>query len=202
MKTIVVVDLDGCLCTVNSFRYWLFFSLIFLLFSLRWAALYKFNLYIVLRIFGKSDRVRMKRDILSVTENIPTFFIKLFCRFLYLFINRNVLSEVRKYEKLQVPVVLSTAAPACYVNIFAKKIGFSHVSSTRSVFGLSWKENIGDEKWESIRAYYGKEVIIDCVFTDHHDDLPLLMRARKRVLVRPSRATLGRISGLFDFDVL
>lgn len=202
MKKIVVVDLDGCLCTINSFRFWMFFSLLFLLFSLHWVRCYKFNAYIVLRVIGKSDRVRMKRDILSVTEDMPFFVIKLFCRFLYQFINHNVLSEVRKYKKLHVPVVLSTAAPACYVDVFAEKLGFSHVFSTQSVFGISWKENIGNEKWESISAYYGKEVIVDCVITDHHDDLPLLMRAKKRILVRPSKVTLDKISGLFDFDVL
>ena len=202
MNKIVVVDLDGCLCAVNSFRFWLVFSLIFLLLSFRWVSLYKFSKYIALRVLGYSDRVRMKRDILSVTENMPYFFVKLFCHFLYYFTNSDVLREMRKYEDTHVFVVLCTAAPACYVDVFAEKFDFSHVFSSGSVSDSLWKENIGEEKWQSVSAYYGEDVVLECVITDHHDDLPLLLKAKKRLLVKPSRDTLDNIAGVFDFDVL
>ncbi|MDH5386870.1 MAG: haloacid dehalogenase-like hydrolase [Gammaproteobacteria bacterium] len=202
MNKIVVVDLDGCLCSLNSFRYWLVFSFLFLFISFRWFALIKFIKVVLLRFFHKSNRVQMKREILSVTENIPCFFIKWFCQFLYCFTNSDVLKEMRKYENTQVSVVLCTAAPACYVDVLAKKFDFSHVFSSGSVFNSLWKENIGEEKWRSVSAYYGKDVILECVITDHHDDLPLLLKAKKRLLVRPSRVTLDEVTGIFDFDVL
>ena len=39
MNKVVVIDLDGCLCSVNSFRYWIIFSFIILFLTLRWQAL-------------------------------------------------------------------------------------------------------------------------------------------------------------------
>ena len=198
MKEIVVVDLDGCFCSVNTFRFWLLFSLLYLFFSFRWLSLYKFNKGILLRVFGKSDRVRMKVDVLRVTEQLPQYFIDWFCHFLQLFVNRDVLAEMHKYN--DEPVVLCTAAPACYVDAFAANFNFSQVFATPSVGEIDWKENIGKVKLEALIAFYGEDVVLGCVITDHHDDLPLLLRAGRRVLVRPSNATLANIANKFEFD--
>ena len=202
MSKIVVVDLDGCLCSINTFRYWLVLSYLFLLFSFRWMTLIKFNKHAILRVFFDSDRVKMKRDILSITEDLPEYFVRWFCRLLSLFVNRDVLLEMQKYEAGHIPVVLCTAAPACYVNVFAKNFNFSQVFATLSIRVADWRENIGAEKVKSVETYYGKDVVLDCVITDHHDDLPLLLRAKKRLLVKPSKATLDVIIGRFDFDVI
>ncbi len=202
MNKIVVVDLDGCLCSLNSFRYWLVFSFLFLFISFRWFALIKFIKVVLLRFFHKLNRVQMKRDILELTENIPHLFISWFCQFLYFFTNSDVYTEMRRYENMHLPVVLCTAAPACYVSVFSKKFRFSHVFSSPPVFEGAWIENIGECKWRSISAYYGKDVILECVITDHHDDLPLLLRAKKRVLVKPSKDTLDKVKGRFEFDLL
>ncbi|MCW8922210.1 MAG: haloacid dehalogenase-like hydrolase [Gammaproteobacteria bacterium] len=202
MKKTVVVDLDGSLIKLNSFRYWIFFSFVFLLVSLRWISLIKLIKSVIYRFLGISNRVMMKRDILSVTENMSRFYIKWFCHFLYYFTNNDVLNEMRKYEKKHVPVILCTAAPSCYADVFAERFSFSYVFSSGSVFDSLWKENIGEEKWESVRAYYGNDIVLECVITDHHDDLPLLLRAKKRVLVKPSKDTIDKVKGYIDFEVL
>lgn len=200
MKNIVVVDFDGCLCSVNSFRLWLLFSPLYLLLSLHWISLFVFVKCIVLRILGKADRVQMKQGVLRVTESLPPYYIVWFCRFLKLFVNHDVLSEMNKYENAG--IVLCTAAPAFYVKIFAQNLNFSEVFATPSVYESDWKENIGRVKLETLEAFYGEGVVISCVITDHHDDLPLLLSAERRVLVRPSSVTLTKITGKFEFETL
>lgn len=200
MKNIVVVDLDGCLCSVNTFRFWLLLSPIYLLLSLHWISLFDFIKCILLRILGRADRVQMKQGVLRVTESLPPYCIAWFCRFLKLFFNRDVLSEMRKYEN--VDIVLCTAAPAFYVEVLAQDLNFSKVFATAPENEHDWKENIGAVKLESLEGFYGEDVVLSCVITDHHDDLPLLLRAKRRVLVRPSGATLMRITDKFKFDTL
>jgi len=200
MKEVVVVDLDGCLCSVNTFRFWLLFSFFYFLFSLHWILLSKFIRCVLLRIFGKTDRVQMKQDILKVTEHLPQYAINVFCGFLKIFVNRNVLSEMHKYDSAC--IVLCTAAPALYVEIFAEKFCFDRVFATPSVSDVGWRENIGCVKLENVRKFYGEDVVFNCVMTDHYDDLPLLLMANRCVLVRPSDTTLVKVAGKIDFEIL
>ena len=200
MNKIVVVDLDGCLCSINTFRFWILFSYIFLFLSLRLPSFFKFTKCVLLRIYGKSDRVQMKKCVLQVTERLPHLYILLFCRFLYLFVNRNVLSEMNGYK--DEVIVMCTAAPAIYVNVFAQKFNFAKVFATPTVNLVNWKENIGEEKLDTLKTYYGQDVVLNCVITDHYDDLPLLLGANRRVLVNPSAVTLKMISDKFQFEIL
>ena len=202
MKKIVVVDLDGSLIKVNSFRYWLLFSFLYFFISFRWVSLIKFIKFIVSRLLGASDRVEMKRDVLSITETLPVFFISHFVSFLCFFINKNVLVEMHKYETDQYHIDLCTAAPICYTEKIAEKLAFSHVFATPSVCVSNWKENIGSEKLVAIEACYGEDIDIECVITDHYDDLPLLARAKNRVLVRPSHVTREIVQNLFEFKTI
>jgi len=202
MTKIVVVDMDGCLCSLNSFRYWLVFAFLFSLISFRWLALFKLCVIVALRIIGRVGRVQMKRDVLAVTENFPGFYIKWFSRFLFRFTNSSVLAEMQRYDDLPVLVVLSTAAPTCYVSEYTSHFDFAHVFATPSVHEDGWKENIGREKLESLERFYGKDISLICVISDHHDDLPLLLNAEKRLLVKPSSTTLKSIAGRFKFDII
>jgi len=144
----------------------------------------------------------MKRDILSITENLPQYFINSFCLFLNLFINQNVLDTIKSYEQKIIPIVLCTAAPACYVTTFAEKFNFSKTFATPSVYQSNWKENIQYRKLELLKLFYGEDLTIECVITDHHDDLPLLLKANKRLLVKPSQKTLDKIMHQFEFDII
>ena len=200
MKEIVVVDLDGCFCSVNTFRFWLLFSLFFLFFSLRWISLFKYIRCIFLRAFGTGDRVQMKKCVLKITEQLPRYAIGCFSGFLQLFVNRDVLSEMRKYKEMD--IVLCTAAPVIYVDVLAEKYSFAKVFATPSVYESGWEENIGRVKLENLIKYFGKDVVLSCVITDHHDDLPVLQRANRRVLVRPSAATLEKVADAFEYDRL
>jgi phosphoserine phosphatase len=146
--------------------------------------------------------VEMKQGILGVTENMPRFFIAVFSNFLIFFVNRKVCFEISRYENLSASVILCTAAPFCYVNVFAEKFNFSRVFATQSVVVENWKENMANEKLDSVVSYYGENICFECVITDHFDDLPLLLLAKRRLLVRPSNATLEAIQGQFDFEVI
>ena len=200
MKKIIVVDLDGCFCSVNTFRYWLLFSFLYLFFSLRWISLLKYIQCIYLRVFGSSDRVQMKECVLKITEKLPKNAIRWFSGFLQLFVNRDVLLEMHKYNDMD--IVLCTAAPVIYVDAFAGKYNFAKVFATPSVYKAGWEENIGGVKLENLKIFYGEDVVLSCVITDHHDDLPMLLKANRRVLVRPSDATLAKVADAFEFDTL
>jgi len=199
---VVVVDMDGCLCSLNSFRYWLVFSFLYMLVTLKWLTLSKLSLAILLRVVGRSDRVQMKRNVLAVTEKLPEHFINLFCHFLLYFTNDDVLQEMRQYENSHVDIILSTAAPDLYVRKYSNFFNFSHVFATASVFEGDWKENIGSQKLESLLRHYGDNICMLCVITDHHDDLPLLLRSEKRILVKPTRNTLEAVGHYFEVDLI
>lgn len=201
VKRLVVVDLDGCLCTINTFRYWVIFSYLYLFLTLHWLDFFKFSVVIFRRLLGRVDRVTMKYEILVLTERLAPFFIKIFCRFLVNFFNGSLVSRLKEYDD-SVEIVLSTAAPSCYVKYLVKNVSVSKFFATQSVFGDSWIENIGQVKLEAIRKYYGSAVMIDTVFTDHYDDLPLLKHARHKVLVRPDDGTLSRLRNVVKFDIL
>ena len=202
MNKVIVIDLDECLCSINSFRYWIIFSFIILLVTLRWQHLNVFARIVIKRIRGRVDRVEMKRGILSVTEDLPGWAVTWFCRFLHMFSNSTVSGMVSSSDYERVPIVLCTAAPACYVEPYAKKFGFAHVFATPSVSYDGWKENLGKQKLKSLLDHYGEDIKLLAVVTDHHDDLPILERAEKRYIVRPSRATLQVLQGRFDFEVI
>lgn len=202
MKKIAVIDLDGSLIRINSFRYWMFFASLFLFFTLRWALFLRFFKYVACRLMGLSDRVAMKRGILSVTEKLPDYFIVWFVWFLCRFVNRNVLAEMGKFEESNYYVDLCTAAPLCYSEKLGRKLNFSHVFATPFTDASDWKENIGDQKLISLVTFYGEQMDVECVITDHYDDLPLLAIAKNRFLVRPARITRDRVSGLFSYNTI
>lgn len=197
---LVVVDMDECLCSLNSFRYWIVFSFLFSLFTLKWRVSSKLCLAVLLRVLRGSGRVQMKRKILEATEALPEYFVKGFAKFLLHFTNQDVVAEMRAYK--DVSIVLCTAAPAVYVQPFAKNFSFNEVFATAAVRNVGWKENIGAEKLKAVTTLYGKNVTISCVITDHHDDLPLLLKANRRILVRPSALTLEKIDGKFEYETL
>ena len=202
MKKVVVVDLDGCLCSINTFRLWLVYSFLFLFASLHWVKLFKFLRSMLLRLTGVIDRVGMKVEVLRVTEELPEFAVLWFCELLSLFTNRNVLSVMEQYNSPDYQIVLCTAAPFHYAIPYADKYEISRVFASPSVFVESWQENMGEVKLMGLKSFYGEDVVIECVLTDHHDDMPLLLESKRCVLVRPTDTTLAAISNQFEFEII
>ena len=202
MDKVVVIDFDECFCSVNSFRYWIVFSFFILLVTLRLHALTVFSHVVLERFRGRVDRVDMKRGVLSVTEDLPKWAVALFCQFLQLFTNSTVSRMISSDRFEGASVVLCTAAPACYVEPFAKRFVFSHVFATSSVKCEGWKENFGVQKMNSLTEHYGNDMTIFAVVTDHHDDLPILEKAELRYIVRPTAATLQALNNRFDYEVI
>lgn len=200
IKRIAVIDLDGCLCAANSFRLWMLFAYLFSFFSFRWLVFVKLNVCMFLRVYGKLNRVQMKRKILEVTEDAPDYFVRWFVFLLNRYTNARVVSLINEYKQLEMHVVLCTAAPACYVCEYAKRFDFAQVFATPSVSIDGWAENFGKEKLAAIQGFFSNEYVLESVVTDHHDDLPLLLKAKKRILVNPSSDTLEVIAGQFEYE--
>lgn len=204
MKNVVVVDFDECLCSVNSFRYWLAFSLIHLLVRLRPVAFAGVVVACSGRLLGMMDRVGMKKRVLQYTQASPEWVVRLFCGFLARRTNGRVVEKISEYSRQGMDVVLNTAAPAFYVQEYAKRFEFAHVIASPTVTSEDWVENLGPEKLVNLNAIYGGQIYnLASVISDHVDDLPLMKHAESVFLVCPDQNTLiGLTQNKIDFQLL
>lgn len=88
-----------------------------------------------------------------------------------------VAAEVDRWRRRDAMVVLATAAPDCYAEPFAERLGLDGVIATPTVVDADWSEALGAIKrdrclaWLQARGAVGAEI---GVITDHVDDAALL----------------------------
>lgn len=174
MNKIGVFDLDLTFLRVNSFKLWVIFTLIFMLFDL-----YRIINFLVLffnRIFGRIDRYSFKKKLLYLqcSSTYWSAVAYLFSKFLTIFINPTVLSHTAKYNYL----ILATAAPALYVRfLFERLKTFDHFIATDIVEG-SYRELLAENKKIEVSNFLtGKNITsgpyLLYLYTDSLEDLPL-----------------------------
>ena len=86
--------------------------------------------------------------------------------------------------------MLATAAPMQYAKYIQEAYHFDYVIATESTSEKDWKENIREEKKKNlVRLFqqYHLHEQISILYTDHHDDLPLMKDANLTYLVNPSK---------------
>ena len=202
MKNIVVVDFDECLCSVNSFRYWLVYSLVFLLLRLRLITLLYVVQVCVARVFGITGRLSMKKDVLKYTQDSPEWMVRLFCKFLHLKTDEKVMAKMTEYKQQGMDIVLNTAAPLFYIKVYAGFFNFTHVIASENISTGEWVENFGIEKLTNLNSLYSGCYNLQCVITDHMDDLPLMSHAKSVLLVCPDEDTLIGLRGIINYQLL
>ena len=145
---------------------------------------------IFLRLTKNITHKQMKLRILKLSEkNISKQQINTFVETLDLYVNQTILT---KLQDVSTRTLLATAAPLLYVQAIKEKYHFDDVIATAYTHVEEWRENIKEEKKKSYlkllhdKAIDPKKVIL---YTDHHDDLPLMKISDFTYLVQPSEST-------------
>lgn len=182
-NTILIIDLDETLLSINSFRIWALYFLLkkFAKLNLRKRSLLWLKaakIFAERKVLGKNhsqtkaalQKLWIEADDAGALENILAHLEKK--------IRSNMRGIMSVIANGEVDAVLATAAASQYANPFAESIGFVHVLST----GLGEKENRGEEKARQISQFlqkHGWENRKKIFFTDHLEDMPFMLKSDK-----------------------
>ena len=190
-KILLIIDLDGTFVSVNTFHKWMKFLFLEELKKFHLVSVIKILTIIFLRLTKKITHAEMKFRILKLSEkNISKEQINTFVDTLDAYANQSILA---KLQDLSARTVLATAAPLLYAEAIKEKYNFDDVIATEYTYVEEWRENIKEEKRNSYlkllqnKAIDPKKVIL---YTDHHDDLPLMKISDFTYLVQPSKITI------------
>lgn len=204
---VIVVDLDGTLVNVNTFREYLLFTAKVLTGRLRFLPVIRIMISVAMRKLRLVSHSAMKRRVLAATQSLVSGDdIDSFVRQLLQKVNIDLLNMLEKYRKEGCKILLATAAPGLYAREFADSLHLDGCVATPEVAdNASWRENVGTAKLDSVCDYIsgiGGELAV--VVTDHYDDLPLLRyNPGVNILVNPSPATVERLTfAQVPFDIL
>lgn len=200
MKRGVVVDLDGTLLRVNTFKEYIVFSLKEAVKSWQMDIVAALCLWVLLRKCRLIRHEKMKFHILLATLHFMDVsrlqaFVK---EWLLPNLNQQVYELCQQYKKDGYYVCLSTAAPKNYVIYLVKHLSFvdSYIATPMpDDCRIEWKENIRELKCRNtIEWLKSQSVSLHTMITDHYDDLPLLLHPKEQnILVNPSTKTLNFI---------
>lgn len=191
----IVIDLDGTFLLGNSFERYFFFLAKSALSRLRFVGFLRLLLLLMGRKLRLYSHSTFKRKVLQ-ERGLDETQLHAFVTLLSKGVNPAVFDLFEKYRKMGYYTCLATAAPLVYARLIGEKYGFDAVCATASVNGNyadgSWVENIRENKLAYVESFLAKrEVSIDVVITDHHDDLPLIKRAKESsIMVAPSVETV------------
>ena len=153
----------------------------------------------------------MKRRILRIAaENCGEEDLRGFAESLKSCLRPEVMTLIKDFMQEGGVVVLATAAPAVYALPFAGILGIPYCEATQysgssAPSTSDFEECRGDVKRMRVeRLARGRNLRIECVLTDHHEDLPLLSLPNiERILVTPSSHTESVVRGEgLDYHVI
>ena len=203
-KQITVVDLDGTLMCTNTFHKWM--QRLFVLCLKRGSIVDAFRILLTLflRLIRKIDHAAMKYTILKISEKCTSQEdISRFVTDLHRYVNHQILDQHNAEHSLH---ILATAAPKLYAEEIAARYHFDHFIATEETSCQPWKENLKEEKKRNLLkllATYAPKSKLSLIYTDHHDDLPLMKIASHTVLVNPDEETLKRVQDAhIDYETI
>lgn len=195
MKRAVVVDLDGTLLRVNTFREYLLFAMKRLLCQMRLFETSRLIWAVTARKMRLMTHSEMKRRALSSSARyLDRRDVEALVDKLLMTINQDVARLVEQYRAEGCMLLLATAAPALYAGRIADLLDFDCCVATPDVIsGKEWHENVGEAKLAAVEeCLREKNVSLAVVITDHYDDFPLVNRNDGlNILVNPSSKTLA-----------
>jgi phosphoserine phosphatase len=183
-RAIVVVDLDGTLIPGNSFRAWMRHLTGWALLHGRPGIVVRMLALAAGRARGRLDHAGLKRGVLLLSSEVPPEVADRFGRRLVRQVRPELWAAVTQDADGR-DVVLVTAAPALYLQQLGEELGAAAVIATPGVVDDAWRETVGQAKLDALMERFGTDVEIDVVYTDHPDDLPLVTRAHRAVIVHP-----------------
>ncbi|MBA1419385.1 MAG: haloacid dehalogenase-like hydrolase [Epsilonproteobacteria bacterium] len=190
-KTLLIIDLDGTFVSVNTFHKWMKFLFLEELKRFHFISIVKILYTIFLRLIKKITHKQMKFTVLKISEkNINKKQIARFVDTLDTYVNQTILKNLHHTDNR---TLLATAAPLLYAEAIKDKYQFDDVIATPYTTVRVWKENIKEEKKNAYlkflqtHALHPSKVIL---YTDHHDDFPLMAINDFTYLVQPSERTI------------
>lgn len=198
----VVVDLDGTLLSVNSFREYVLYVVKESLRTGRVGVLLPVMWNVVLRILRVMPHSVMKCRVLEKSSLfMDAARLSRFVDKLLLQVNADVEAMCEKYRSRGYYILLATAAPVSYSEIISCRMGFDGCCATPLPLPeLKWHENARNHKRESVLQHLSSmNASVAVVITDHHDDIPLMKtNSGENILINPSQKTLSfvRKSGI------
>lgn len=200
-KRVLVVDLDGTLFNINTFHYFIKFLILHCIKRLSFVLFFRLCLALFSRVI--SSHAKMKYNVLFLLKNRTDIDYQMFVN--------SVASEKRdlsRYINGGFDIkILATAAPSCYADLIAINEGFD------LCLGTDFTNSSFNEAFENVREVKKENVLnclkvkgtgqIDIFITDHKDDLPLIMLAKKNILVRPNQELLTELKqNSISFEVI
>jgi phosphoserine phosphatase len=199
-EKLAVIDLDGTFVSVNTFHHWMRYTLITSLKKREIGAAFGILRITLLRLFKRVTHAQMKHSVLRISETLMhESEIEAFIDTLDPYINTNLRQLLAEGSYT---TILATAAPQIYAEILGRRYGFDHTIATPPTTVTPWKENLREAKRDSLFTLLekcGRAPHIDLLYTDHHDDLPLMEHAKEIVLIHPSPTTV-RITNAHSFS--
>lgn len=197
MRKAVVVDLDGTLVRINTFKVYIEYACEVALRNGRMDICAQLVWNVLLRKFRWISHEVMKYRILRATNGVMTRKrLDLLVDRLSLSLNPNVINLLGKYRKEGYFILLSTAAPEHYASILSERLSLDGVCATAiPKKRTGWKENVRSIKCENTINYLkNRDLSLDILITDHYDDIPLLkINKEKNILVSPSQNSIEKI---------
>ena len=181
-KTILVVDLDGTLYSINTFHYFLLFLVKYSVKHADMVLLFKIMLLAFKRLLKIISHAKLKYEVLKSIKNKSDLNYQKFVSSI-----RNKRRTIPAMNENFDAKYLVTAAPTCYASIIAQEEGFDQCLGTNfpdGEFDLVFENSKGNKKVNLQNLGVEK---IDVLVTDHLDDLPLMTIASQSIIVDPSK---------------
>jgi len=189
-KKIILIDLDGTFVNVNTFHKWMKFLFIEAVKKFQVVSVIKILTIVALRYTKRINHAEMKYRILEISEKIITQEqITQFVHTLTPNVNQTLLNIIQDNHTT---TILATAAPLFYVQSIKKMYHFDFVVATDDIGHSPWQENIREIKAQNIKNLFtekGFDTKDAVLYTDHHDDMPLMHIVSCTYLINASEKT-------------
>lgn len=197
MRKALAIDLDGTLIATNSFQDYLSYCGHSALYCLRLDIALSILFWVALRKVRLIRHSTMKRRLLNRTASFMQQKDRLdqFIERELISINAKALQLMEQYRNRGYLLILTTAAPGLYAHPIAENLHIDLCCATQlpsEVVIGQWRENVGEQKVDSLRRMLQiQKAELDVVITDHYDDLPLLnSNEGDNFVVAPSSKTV------------
>jgi phosphoserine phosphatase len=185
MPEVVVLDLDGTILSVNSFRHWVLYMLRARFPHLRGVRRLTVTLAVAkalaTRKAGLIDHETLKWRLQRLWQIASTgdggALERNFIESLKRFVRPELTEILTAVANGQIDAVMATAAAADYAHGLGRSLGFHHILATPRIRNEGEPSNIGTHKRDAVLRFIdgrGWQNRLLVLFTDHDDDLPLI----------------------------
>jgi Phosphoserine phosphatase len=161
----------------------------------------------LMRFLKRITHKSLKRNVISlVNKNLILINEKRFVDELHNYINLRIRNELENKREGEI-WILATAAPMIYAQIIGGVYKFDYTLGTSmDTDSGNWTENLKEVKAKNVIDLTKKLNLLEInrLYTDHHDDIPLMKLVDKTILVNPSEKTVDLVkeSGITNYEII